>query len=55
MVEQMDFVDWLQYGIDAGWVSELACGTHDGIPWTEEEAAEFEEGYDPCQPVLRVW
>jgi hypothetical protein len=51
----MTFAEWLDHGIKAGWISAPACATHDGIPATPEETEEWDEGYDPCQTVLRVW
>jgi hypothetical protein len=47
--------DWLQIGIDKGWISEPFCYTHDGDPYmTEEEQQEWEDGGDPCSPVLKI-
>jgi hypothetical protein len=47
-------VAWLQNGIDKGWISEGFCYTHDGDPYlTEEEEQEWEEGGDPCSPVIK--
>jgi hypothetical protein len=47
--------EWLQIGIDKGWISEPFCYTHDGDPYmTEEEQQEWEEGGDPCSPVLKI-
>ncbi len=46
---------WLQIGIDKGWVTEPFCYTHDGDPYmTEEEEKEWEDGGDPCAPVLKI-
>lgn len=46
---------WLQVGIDNGWVTEPFCHTHDGDPYmTEEEEQEWEEGGDPCMPVVKL-
>lgn len=50
-----DFMDALHYGYKAGWISDIKCATHDGIPSTDSEDADWEEGYDPCQTVLRFW
>jgi hypothetical protein len=45
---------WLRQGIDKGWVSEGFCYTHDGDQYmTEEEEQEWEEGGDPCTPVVK--
>lgn len=46
---------WLQIGIDNGWVTEPFCNTHDGDPYmTEEEEQEWEDGGDPCLPVIKI-
>jgi len=50
----MEFSEWLQIGRDNDWVSESVCETHDGVPMSEAEWAEFEEG-DPCIHVLRLY
>jgi hypothetical protein len=31
------------------------CQTHDGVPQTPEEDDAWEDGWDPCIPVLRLW
>lgn len=51
-----DFFDWLNSGIDKGWVSQPYCNTHDGGQqyWTEEEMKQWEDGGDPCQTVIRI-
>jgi hypothetical protein len=51
----MTYDEWYQLGVQNKWCSEVACSTHDGIPMTPEEEAEWDEGYDPCVPVLRLW
>jgi hypothetical protein len=46
---------WLQIGIDKGWVTEPFCYTHDGDPYmSEEEEKEWEDGGDPCAPVIKI-
>lgn len=50
-----EFMDALHYGYKAGWISDIKCSTHDGLPATREEEMEWEEGYDPCQPAIRFW
>jgi hypothetical protein len=53
-VESWDISDWVQFGIEKGWVFEPFCYTHDGDPhMTEEEEAEWEEGGDPCCHVIK--
>lgn len=51
----MDKYEWLEYGIENGFCSRVVCSTHDGLPLTDEEDAEFEDGYDPCVPAVRIW
>lgn len=56
MEKEIDFDEWVQVGIDKGWVAgEPFCYTHDGDPYmTEEEEADWEAGGDPCAPVLKL-
>lgn len=51
----MTFEEWLKTGRDNKWISSPVCSTHDGIPMTETENAEWEEGGDPCAHVLRLY
>jgi len=51
----IDFWDWLEVGMKAGWISKPVCATHDGIPATEAEDNEWMEGFDPCQHIVRLW
>lgn len=52
--ESKEAIDWLYIGIERGWVSEGFCFTHDGDPYmTAEEEQEWEEGGDPCCPVVK--
>ena len=51
----MNIHEWIQYGIDRGYCTPTACNTHDGPEMTAEEADAFEEGYDPCIHVVRLW
>lgn len=41
-------------GIEKGYCSEPVCNTHDGLPSTEEEDAQWEDGLDPCVPAVRL-
>lgn len=43
------------FGLTAGWIAEGVCQTHDMVPMTEEEESDFDKGFDPCIPVIRVW
>lgn len=51
----MNFSEWLEIGLEQGWISEPACSTHDILPMTEEEMVEWDQGFDNCIPVLRLW
>lgn len=51
---ELDFNDWVKLGFDAGWVGPPICETHDGLPLTEAEEAEFEYN-DPCIHILRLY
>jgi hypothetical protein len=51
----MEMNEWMQIGIDNGWISEPFCYTHDGDAFmTEEEEKEWEEGGDPCFPCFKI-
>ena len=54
VIEFLTINDWIDYGIERGWATG-ACATHDGIPSTPAEDAAWEDGEDPCQPILRIW
>ena len=52
---KMEMSDWIEIGIDQGWISPGFCFTHEGDPFmTEEEAQDWEDGGDPCCPVFKV-
>jgi len=51
----MTIYEWLQYGIDKGYCSDAVCATHDGLPDTDEEMQEWEDGGDPCMSAVRIW
>lgn len=53
--EHDEFEKWILQGIERKWISDVVCATHEGLPNTEEEEKEWEEGYDPCVPGIRVW
>jgi hypothetical protein len=48
------FDEWLQEGISSGFVGPAICYTHDGLPLSQQEDEEFEEG-DPCIHILRLY
>jgi hypothetical protein len=49
------FDEWISYGIEKGWCGPPVCYTHDGLPMSEQEYAEFDEGQDPCTHVVRMY
>lgn len=54
MTEGEQFWEWINFGIDQGWCSEITCDTHEGIPMTTEEAElRYEE--DICLFMIRLW
>ncbi len=50
----MSFDEWLHIGLERGWCGPPVCSTHDGIPMSEQEEAEFDEG-DPCVHIIRLY
>lgn len=50
-----EFFAWVEKGKEKGWVSGPVCSTHNGLPNTKQEENEWDEGYDPCIPGMRVW
>lgn len=53
--ELPDFESWWRVGYDNGWVGPPVCETHDGLPLTAEEDAQFGDGEDPCIHVVRLY
>lgn len=41
-------------GVERGWCTAPVCGMHDGLPFTPDEEAEWEDGADPCVPMVRL-
>jgi hypothetical protein len=51
----MTFEEWLEYGMAHGFCTAASCYTHDGFEFTTEEDNEFDQGFDPCVAVVRLW
>lgn len=51
----MTFEQWADYGLNAGWCGPVVCSTHDGTPMSDEEADQFDDGLDPCIPIIRLY
>lgn len=54
-VGQTDFDHWLNTGIAAGYCGPPICEPHDGTPTTADEDTQYENGYDPCIHILRLY
>lgn len=44
----MDFYEWRDFGVKAGWVDMPVCVTHSWFKLSDAEDAEFDDGGDPC-------
>jgi hypothetical protein len=54
IADKTEVWEWMEFGIQKGWITEPFCNTHDGDPYmTEEEEEEWEQGGDPCLPVVK--
>lgn len=51
----ISFDAWLEAGVANGFVGVPVCSTHDGIPTSADEDAQFEDGEDICLHVLRLY
>lgn len=51
----MDLEEWLEYGYAQGWCGPTVCEPHDGLPTSEEEDADYENGGDPCIHIIRLY
>ena len=51
----MTFDEWAQIGVAKGWCGPAVCSTHDGIPSSFQEDEDFDDGYDPCLHVIRLY
>lgn len=50
-----DFEEWLKEGVQRGWCGPAVCHTHDQMPTSEPEDAEFDDGRDPCIHIVRLY
>lgn len=55
MPNKMDYDEWIAYGKENHWCSELICSTHTGIPLDADEDKQFSEGFDPCVYTVRIY
>jgi hypothetical protein len=54
-MSKMSFDEWLAFGQSQKWCSGTICVTHEGVPMTDSEETEWEDGNDFCQHVLRLY
>lgn len=47
--------EWIELGVKMGWCSPPICEPHDGLPMSEDEAQQYEEGHDPCLHLIRLY
>lgn len=52
---ELNFDEWMGYGISKGWCGPPVCSTHDGIPSSIEEDEMWNEGGDPCIHIVRMY
>ena len=53
--KEMTIEEWYEIGRVNNFCSEVACYSHDPIDLTEEEQDAFDEGFDDCIPIIRLW
>lgn len=51
----LTYDDWMAYGIKKGWCGPPVCYTHDGLPMSEQEMQDFDDGTDPCMHIVRMY
>ena len=51
----LTFEEWIAHGRAQGWCGPAVCSTHDGVPLSESEEIEFDEGDDVCIHVVRLY
>ena len=54
-MSDMTIDEWIKYGISKGYCTDVTCVTHIGVANTKEEEQEWDAGFDPCIPGMRVW
>ncbi len=51
----ISFDEWVKLGVSNNFIGPPICSTHDGIPMTQQEEEQFEDGDDPCIHILRLY
>lgn len=47
----LDFDEWMSFGIEKGWCGPPVCNTHDGLPLSETEY----DLEDECIHIIRLY
>jgi hypothetical protein len=47
--------EWLKYGWQNGFCTAPVCSTHDGVPFSSSETDQFDQGYDDCTFIVRLY
>jgi len=51
----MSYEEWIELGMKEGWCGPPVCSTHDGVPMSENEEVDFDDGGDPCIHIVRMY
>lgn len=51
----MSYEEWIELGMKEGWCGPPVCSTHDGVPMSEDEEVDFDDGGDPCIHIVRMY
>lgn len=51
----MNIHEWIEYGIKNKFCSAAVCNTHEGLPQSDKELDEWDQGGDPCVYGLRLY
>ena len=51
---ELEYEDWMAYGIAKNWCGPPVCYVHDGLPTSEAEDEELCES-DPCIHIVRMY
>ena len=52
---ELDFNQWLAIGLHNNWIGPPICYTHDGLPTSQLEDQQYDDGQDPCLHILRLY
>ncbi|MCV7174755.1 hypothetical protein [Mycolicibacterium sphagni] len=55
MTAPADFETWLRHGYEQGWCGPPVCSIHDGVPTSEAEDIDYDDGGEPCLHIIRLY